>query len=145
MTVRSGAKQGQPLPGHFVVTAAQADGTLTASLASAIYAAVDLVRPICSTFSVQPPAVIYADVSLSVVALPASAKAAAVAAVETAIVAYVASLAVGQALAYNRLAVLAFGASTSVANVLSIRLNSGGADLTPPANGIVRLRTLSVS
>ena len=138
-------EQGVARLGHFVVTAAQADGTLPPDLETAIYAAVDRVRPICSTFSVQAPVLAYADVAMTITTDPPSAKVAAAAAAETAIATFVAGLTVGQPMAFNRLAVLAFGAAPVVTNVQAIRLNGGTDDLAPLPNGLVRLRVCSVS
>jgi hypothetical protein len=130
--------------GHFVVTAAQADGTLPPELESAIYLAVDRVRPVCSTFSVQPPAITWVDVFMTITA-EGTDKASLIGPVQTAIATYINGLTVGQIMPYARLAVLTFNASSLISNIGNILLNGGVADVQPPKNGICKLRTITVN
>jgi uncharacterized phage protein gp47/JayE len=131
--------------GHFVVTVDDGSGSPPATLLSTVRQAVDAVRPVGSSFSVQGPAVTLANVSLNVTLVPGASQQTAIAAVAATIEAYIASLSVGSTLNYTRLAQLAYAASGSVSNVSAVLLNGGTADLTPPLFGVVRTGTVTVS
>jgi hypothetical protein len=55
---------GTPQPGFFTVTIDDGSGAPPPVLINQVYAAIDLVRPVGSTFTVQPPAVIIASVNM---------------------------------------------------------------------------------
>jgi uncharacterized phage protein gp47/JayE len=131
--------------GHFVVTVDDGSGSPPATLLSTVQQAVDAVRPVGSSFAVQAPLVTPADVSLNLTLVAGASQQTAVAAVATAIEAYIASLGVGASLNFTRLAQLAYSASGSVINVSAVLLNGGTADLMPPLFGVVRTGTVTVS
>jgi len=131
--------------GHFVVTVDDGSGSPPATLLSTVQQAVDAVRPVGSSFAVQAPLVTPADVSLNLTLVAGASQQIAVAAVATAIEAYIASLGVGASLNFTRLAQLAYSASGSVINVSAVLLNGGTADLMPPLFGVVRTGTVTVS
>jgi hypothetical protein len=97
-----------------------------------------------TSFTVQPPAVTTATVSLTVAAegVPQVEVAAAA---QPAIVALIAGLGIGEPLRWSRIAQLAYGASPAVANVTLVLVNGGTADLMPGAQGVVRPGTVLVS
>jgi len=131
--------------GHFVVTVDDGSGTPPASLLGTVQQAVDAVRPVGSSFSVQGPVVTPANISLNVILVAGASQQTAMAAVAAAIETYIASLGVGAALNYTRLTQLAYAASGSVTNVSTVLLNGGTADLVPPLFGVVRTGTVTVS
>jgi hypothetical protein len=131
--------------GHFVVTVDDGSGAPPATLLSTVQQAVDAVRPVGSSFAVQGPVVTPANVSLALTLVAGASRQAAVAAVAAAIETYIASLGVGAALNYTRLAQLAYAASGSVTNVSAVLLNGGTADLAPPLFGVVRTGTVTVA
>ncbi len=131
-------------PGHFVVTVDDGSGAPPASLLSVVQQAVDAVRPVGSSFAVQGPVVVLANVSLNLTTSTGASHSAAIAAVASAIEAYIASLGIGANLNYTRLAQEAYAASPSVTNVSSLLLNGGMADLTSPIFGVVRGGTVTV-
>ena len=131
--------------GHFVVTVDDGSGNPPASLLSVVQQAVDAVRPVGSSFAVQGPAVLLANVSLSTTTLPGASHAAAVAIVVDAIETYIANLGVGATLNYTRLAQLSYTASGSVTNISTVLLNGATADLAPPLFGVIRTGTVAVA
>jgi uncharacterized phage protein gp47/JayE len=131
--------------GNFVVTVDDGSGTPPSGLLSTVYAAVDAVRPIGSTFTVQPPKVVTASISLAISTAPGSVHVAVAAGVQAAITTYVDSLPIGAPLTLTRLAQLAYDASPAAINVTSILLNGSTADLVPPVSGVVKASSVAVN
>jgi uncharacterized phage protein gp47/JayE len=136
---------GNPQPGNFVVTVDDGSGYPPASLLSTVFAAVDAVRPIGSTFSVQPPNVTVANVTLTITVTPATAKPQLVGPVATAITSYTNTLPIGAALPITRLAQVVYGASPSITNVTLLQINASAVDLMPGAAGVIKAGTVSVN
>ena len=133
-----------PQMGYFVVTVDDGSGNPPASLLSAVQMAVNAVRPVGTSFAVQGPVVASANVAVTLLTATGTSHTAAVAAVATAIDAYIASLPVGATLSYTRLAQLAYDASSAVTNLSGLLLNGGAVDLVPPVFGVVRAGTVTV-
>ncbi len=138
------AEDGSTRPGHFVVVVDDGSGAPSAALKASVYAAVDLVRPLCSTFSVQSPAILYVDVALTVI-VSSGTKAALVGPVEAAITAYVDTLTVGGTLSLTRVSALAYGASNTIANVTGVALNGRTSDVVAGAGVVIKARSVTVS
>ena len=137
--------QGAYRPGNFVVIVDDGTGSPPASLLSTCSAAIDAVRPIGSTYSVQPPTIFTANVSLTITVAPAAVKSLVQRVVAAGLTSYIDSLPIGASLAYTRLAQIAYSASPSVTNVSSVVLNSGAADLQPSWSGVVKTGTVAVN
>lgn len=131
--------------GHFVVTADDGSGNPTASLLGTVQGAVDAIRPVGTSFAVQAPVVVPANVAVTLVTAAGAVHDVAVAAVAAAIETYIAGLGVGELLSYTRLAQLSYGASSSVVNLTGLLLNGASADLVPPLFGVVRAGTITVA
>jgi uncharacterized phage protein gp47/JayE len=131
-------------PGFFTVTINDGSGSPPGTLMSAVSAALDAVRPVGTQFAVQPPAVISANISLSLTTPDSTTHAAAQLAVTNAILAYIAALPIGGPLPVSRLAAIAFAAAPSITDVTAITINGAG-DLTPPTTGIIMPGTLAVN
>lgn len=131
--------------GHFVVTVDDGTGNPPASLLATVQQAVNAVRPVGSSFAVQGPVVVPANVALTLVTANSAVHAAAIARVAAAIENYIAALPVGATLSYTRLAQLAYDASGAVTNISTLLLNGGAADLVPPLFGAVRAGTVTVA
>jgi uncharacterized phage protein gp47/JayE len=129
--------------GNFVVTVDDGSGSPPASLLSSVFQAVDAVRPLGSTFSVQPPVLTVANISMTLTTSGPSQ--AAIAAVTTAIGAFVNTLTVGTSLPITRLAQIAYDASPAITNVNSLLINGSATDLVSAASGVIRVGTVSVS
>ncbi len=127
-----------PGTGQFVVTLDDGSGAPAAALLADAASAIEAVRPVGTSFAVQPPSVSTANVSLTIATAPGAVHEEATALVALAIQAHAAGLGIGEALAWSRLAQLAYDASAAVTNVTSVLLNGGTSDLSPGAAGVVR-------
>ncbi len=136
---------GVVLPGHFAVVVDDGSGQPPASLLASVFAAIDQVRPVGSSFSVDPPTLVEASISVAInngdPALLAQTKNA----VSTAISHYIDGLSIGQALRFSRLAGLAYDASSDVTNVLSVTVNGASSDLGGAAEAVVRTQSVVVT
>lgn len=138
---------GAPRVGHFIVTVDDGTGDPTPDLVAQVAEAVDPVRPIGSTFSVHPPHVVQANISLSVTISstgPTAAnriRAEVAAALET----YVNALPIGAALSITRLAQVGYGASREITNISGIRVNGLDDDLVPDMRGVIKPGVIAVS
>jgi uncharacterized phage protein gp47/JayE len=130
--------------GVFRVTIDDGTGAPSAGLLSQAATAIEAARPVGTSFTVQPPAVTTANVSLTVAAEGAP-QVEVVAAAQQAVVAHIAGLGIGEPLRWSRIAQLAYGASPAVVNVTDVLVNGGTADLVPGADGVVRPGTVLVS
>jgi len=130
--------------GVFVVTVDDGTGTPSPALLSQAASAIEAVRPVGTSFAVQPPTVVAANITLAV-AVEGVPQVEAAAAAQQAIVAHIAGLGIGEALRWSRLAQLAYGASPGIVNVTAVLLNGGTADLVPGADGVVRPGSVVVS
>jgi len=131
--------------GHFVVVVNDGSGAPPAALLANAGAAVEAVRPAGSSFGVVGPAVTLANVQMTLSTVVGASHANAVAAVTSAIGAYIAGLGIGAVLPYARLMQLAFQASADVLNVTGVVLNGGTADVNPGQAGVVMAGTITVS
>jgi uncharacterized phage protein gp47/JayE len=139
------ASNGASWIGSFLITVDDGSGYPPSSLLSTAYAAIDAVRPIGSIFSVQPPNVVQANVSLSLSIVTGATSATIVSAVVSAITSYINSAKIGELLPLTRLAQVAYDASGAVVNVTQLQVNGGTTDLSPGGTGIVKAGTVSVS
>jgi uncharacterized phage protein gp47/JayE len=131
--------------GHFVVTVDNGTGEPPTWLLSEVYQVVDAVRPVGSSFAVQGPVVVLANVSMTITTNASASHEETVASVAGAIEAYIASLSIGATLNYTRLVQVAYGAAASVLNVSDLTLNGGSTDLSPQVFAVVRSGTIAVS
>ncbi len=131
-------------PGNIVVVVDDGSGDPPASLLSAVYAAVDLVRPIATSLDVIGPTVLLANVSMTLAVTSGTTLATVEAAVQTAITAYIDSLNVGASMSYSRLIQIAYATSPAVTNVSGITLNGGVVDLVVPLGTAIRAGTIAI-
>lgn len=136
---------GNPFLGNFVVTVDDGTGYPPSTLLGVVSAAVDAVRPIGSSFSVQPPNVLVANVSLTVSVTTGATKSQVVSPIATAITEFVNALPIGGCLPITRLAQIAYDANASVLNVTSLEINGGSADLCPNAFQVIKAGIVSVN
>jgi uncharacterized phage protein gp47/JayE len=134
---------GTSQPGFFTATVDDGTGNPPTALLSAVYTAIDAVRPIGSTFAVQPPAVITASVSMSISAAAGYSVATLQGQVASAIETYINGLGIGVSLSYTRLSALAYGV-IGVATVSAVLLNNGTADIGGGPTQVVKATGASV-
>ena len=131
--------------GHFVVTVDDGTGAPPVTLLQTVQEAVDAIRPVGTSFAVQGPVVVLANISVTLVTALGAQHAAAIAAVAGAFEVYIAALPIGAVLSYTKLAQLAYEAAGSVTNLTGLLLNGGTADVVPPLFGVVRSGIVTVS
>jgi len=135
---------GAVTPGNFVLTVDDGSGAPPEALLITVATAVDLVRPVGTSFNVIAPTSIMVNVALGVT-ISSSDLAAASVTVTRAIQAFVAGLGLGGILPITRIAQLAYDAVSSITNVGSITINGAAADLAAPANGVLLFGDVTVS
>ena len=135
---------GLPLPGHFNVVVDDGSGTPPASLLASVFNAIDLVRPIGSSFTVNPPVLLTAGLIFTLTTANPMVFTMTQKTISDAVAAYVNGLSVGQALRFSRLAGLAYDATPDVVNVVAVMLNGGAGDLGGQAGSVVRCGSIAV-
>ena len=139
------SQTGLQQPGFFVVTIDDGSGNPSPSLIQTVQQAVDAVRPIGTSFAVQGPVVLQANVSMTLVLQAGAIRPTIAANVMSAVTAYINALPVGSPLPYSRLAQIGYDVAPAVTNVSNILLDGATADLTPPLFGVIRSGMISVS
>ena len=124
-------------PGFFMVTVDDGTGTPTNALLSEVQAAVEIVRPLGSTYAVLPPVVVEAAVEMTLETSNPATKPAISAAVQQSVLAWIAALPLGGTLAISKLDALAHMADSSVVSVAGTTINGAAADAAAPANGVI--------
>lgn len=131
--------------GYFYIVVDDGTGYPTSAFQSTVFNAVDVVRPVCSTFGVFAPVVVTANVAMTLTTAAGYDHNATVAIVSTALSTYVNGLTLGQTLAYSRLSQVAYDASPGVTNVTSVTLNNGTADLTATSQQVIKIGTKTIA
>lgn len=108
--------------------------------------AVNLIRPLGSSFSVHAPTVITAAVVMAITTGTGYAHASVTAIVQTALSAYINALPMGATLSYTKIAQVAYEASPGVVSVTTgYTLNGGSADMSATAVQVIKVSSVSVS
>ncbi len=136
---------GNPLMGNFVVTVDDGSGYPNPTLLATVSGAVEAVRPIGSTFSVQPPTVITANVTLVVEASAGFVKSNLIQPVSEAISSYINTLPIGSTLPITRVAQLAYDAAAGISNVSQVAVNGASADIVPAPTGVVKTGSMAIN
>ena len=130
--------------GSFVVIVDDGSGDPPAALISQVASAVDLVRPIGTSFSVIPPVVQLATISLGVTTL-SSQTTNYVSLIQAQILRYTNSLGIGCKASVTRIANAAYAAVSEVDNVVDVTINGLATDLVPAAGAIVKAGPIQVT
>ena len=144
-TIQENDAGGSYQPGNFVVTVDDGSGNPPSALLSAVYTAINAVRPVGSTFTVQGPGDLTANITFMLTTNPTGNKPNLVGPITTAIDTYVDTLAVGATLAFTRLAAVIYGVDPSIVNVTSLEINGGTADIVPTQSQVVKVGTVVIS
>jgi uncharacterized phage protein gp47/JayE len=136
---------GNQLMGSFVVTVDDGSGYPSATLLSTVQTAVDSVRPVGSIFTIQPPAVISVNVVLTLTTTGSTTSTQLAGPVGSALTVFINSLPIGASLPISRIAQLAYAVSGAISNVTQVQLNAASIDITPPANGVVKVGLVTVN
>jgi len=130
--------------GYFYVVVDDGTGAPSSTLLSSVSNAVDLVRPVGSTFGVFAPVVVSANVAMTLTTATGYDHTATVALVLAALTAYINSLPMGTTLAYSRLAQVAHDASPGILSITGVTLNGGTADLTATNKQVIKIGTATI-
>ena len=131
--------------GVFVVTVDDGTGAPAPALLSEVATAIEAVRPLATSFTVQPPELHPTDVSMTLTTAADAVQVEVAGLVQQAITAHMSALGIGETMPWTRLAQLAYGASPAVVNVTDVLLNGVTADAVPDADGVVRPGSIVVS
>ena len=130
--------------GSFLVIIDDGSGYPSADLLSTVASAVDLVRPIGTTFTVVPPLVLKVSVSLSANVRATDVTGSLAPAIEDQITTYLNSLPIGCVASATRVAMSAYSANTAIQNVTSVLLNGFPLDIAPPARTVIKSGEITV-
>jgi uncharacterized phage protein gp47/JayE len=132
-------------PGSLYVVVDDGSGHPPAALISSASAAVDNTIGCGIRFSVYPPILVTATVSMSLVTQPGYNHSSIVAAVQSAVTGYINALPVGGTLAFNRLPQVAFDAAAGISNIAGLLLNGGSSDVVATPQQVIRTISVAVS
>lgn len=127
-------------PGFFYVVI-NPSGT---AIQSEVYSAIDLIRPLGSTFGVFAATQITANVAVSVTAASGYTHSQVAAAIQTALQNFIAAIPLGQSLLWSQLYSVIWGVA-GVATATSLTLNGGTSDLTATAQQTIVAGTITVN
>lgn len=136
---------GATVPGNFVALVDDGSGAPPGSLLTLASLQIDAARPITTTFSVNGPVVVTANVAMTVTVSAGFVKAAVAALIQAAITNYVNATGFGAVLPLTKLTQLAYEASTGVANVSAVTLNTATSDLTATSLQVIRAGSFAIA
>ena len=137
---------GAALPGAFTVVIDDGTGYPSTTLQNNVSAAINLVRPLCSSFSVHAPSVVTVPVAMAITTAAGFVHANVATIVQTAITAYINALGIGATLSYTKLAQVAYEASAGVTAVVAgYTVNGGTVDVAATSLQVIKAGTVSVS
>jgi uncharacterized phage protein gp47/JayE len=129
--------------GSVLVIVDDGSGSLTSSLFDALSLAIERVRPVGTSFSIQPPTIVRVEVSLSVQLLPETSVSGVQADLRSAIGLYINTRPIGGTLSLTRISQLVYLTEPSVVNVSNVLINGQQADLTAPPTGSLKFLSLA--
>jgi uncharacterized phage protein gp47/JayE len=132
-------------PGNFVVTVDDGSGNPPSSTLTLVSAAVNLARPIGTTFAVQAPSLITATVSFTVTVAAGYTKINMLSTIETAVSAFINALPMGSPLPYSRIPQVVYDSTPGITNLTNLLVNGGTADLGGGVAQVVRSGTVTAS
>ncbi len=131
--------------GFFYVVVDDGSGSPAPALLTAAANAIDAVRPIGSRFAVFAPAIVTANVSMTIATSAGYDHPTAAGVVGAALETFLSTLPLGTPLAFTRLAQVAYDASPGVVNVSALLLNGGSADLAASNQQVIKPGTVTVA
>jgi uncharacterized phage protein gp47/JayE len=131
-------------PGYFYVVIDDGTGTASSTLLANVSAAVEAVRGFTIGYGVFAPAILTANVAMTITSAAGYDHATVVGNVGTALANFLNSLTLGVSVPYTQLASVAY-AVAGVQNVTAVTLNSGTSDLTATPKQRVVAGTMTIS
>ena len=136
---------GIPAPGNFCVVVDDGSGTASDALLTAVSAAVDLVRPIGSTFSVTRPVCVNVVIQMSIITVDGRDTASIATRIRQAILVWVGGLPLGATLAISKLEAIAHATDNAVLSVMNTQLNGLVADIHFPLGAVLMPASIDVT
>jgi hypothetical protein len=132
--------ENSPAAGFFVVVVDDGTGNPSLALQQLVFSAVDLVRPVGTSFTVIAPILLNVFVTLSLTVAAGINKLGLLAAVDTAVVTFINALQIGQTLSYTKLAQVAYDAATAgaITNVTLLRINGAAVDIVVGPTTVIK-------
>jgi uncharacterized phage protein gp47/JayE len=119
--------------GNMLIVVDDGTGSLTDSLFNSLSLAIQAVRPLGTTFSIQPPQIVQVQVSLSV-QIPATLSATVTqSTLQAAIESYIINLSIGSPLSLTRISQLGYQTEPQIINISNVTLNGAATDLIASA------------
>jgi uncharacterized phage protein gp47/JayE len=129
--------QGHLLPGNFCVVVDDGTGYPPASLISEASGAIEGVRPIGATYSVNAPVVVNVSVNMAVITSNPLTAVQVAAEIQQNVLSWVVGLPIAGTLAISKIEALAHNTDTSVVSVSGTTINGSALDVTAPDNGVL--------
>jgi uncharacterized phage protein gp47/JayE len=142
-TIQENTSGGAYQLGNFVVTVDDGSGSPPSSLLTAIYAAIDAVRPVGTTFAVFGPIEVTVTAGYTITVAPPGVKAAVLAATETAVAAYLSGLPMGGDASYFKVSQVIFATDPSIINIGGFTLNGGTSDVVIAPGQVAKAGTIT--
>jgi uncharacterized phage protein gp47/JayE len=136
---------GAARPGFFTVTLNDGTGAPPQMLLQEVATAINLVRPVGTSFAVVAPQIVTVDVSLSLQVAVGAPVSVVLANIVSAITSFINGLAIGAGLPASRLVQVAYDADPGVTNVTGLLLNGSASDLTVGPMGLLAPGTITVN
>jgi uncharacterized phage protein gp47/JayE len=131
-----------PSVGHFTVTVDDGSGNPPAALLSQIYAAIDQVRPIGSTFSVIGPQVTLVSITATITASANVNQPSLFGPIITAVETYLDTLPIGVSVSFTQIIVVIYGSVSGISNVTNLLLNGSPNDIAIGPSGVAKAGTV---
>jgi uncharacterized phage protein gp47/JayE len=120
---------GNPRLGNMLIIVDDGSALLSDALLASLSIAIGEVRPVGTSFSIQPPQVIPVQVSLSVEIPPELSTSTVQNTLQAAITMYVSGRPIGSTLSITRISQIAYQTEPGIINIANVTLNGGTADL----------------
>ena len=124
---------GNPDLGNMLIIVDDGTGSLSDTLFNSLSVAISAVRPIGTTFSIQPPQIIQVQVSLSISCPPELSQSNVQSQLQSAIENYVNQRPIGGTLSITRISQLAYQTEPQIINISNVLLNGESVDLAAPS------------
>lgn len=131
--------------GNFIIVIDDGSGYPSNALLSMVQQAVEVIRPVGSTFAVFAPTVTQVNVSLTITAANGANVILLTPQIVNAIGAYINVLPVGAPLPATMIALITYTACPNISNVTSILLNGQPSDIVVQLSGVIKTGTVVVS
>lgn len=136
---------GNLLYGYFYAVVDDGSGAPSGTFLANAASAIEAVRGFTTRFGVFAPALVTANVGMTITTNSTVTHSVVVSQVTAAIQAYISGLTLGQLLPYTQLAAIAYAVSPAITNVSAVLLNSGTADLGATNKQVIRPGTVTVA